>query len=59
MSQPLMPKAVAVWLVDNTSLTFDQIAAFHKNAKPPVIRHCQSGKNVLLRLLGWCETTLN
>ena len=23
-----MPKAVAVWLVDNTSLTFDQIAAF-------------------------------
>jgi len=28
MSQPLMPKAVAVWLVDNTSLTFDQIAAF-------------------------------
>jgi len=28
MSQPLMPKAVAVWLVDNTSLTFDQISAF-------------------------------
>lgn len=28
MSQPLMPKAVAVWLVDNTSLTFDQIAQF-------------------------------
>ena len=28
MSQPLMPKAVAVWLVDNTSLTFDQIADF-------------------------------
>lgn len=28
MSQPLMPKAVAVWLVDNTSLTFEQIAAF-------------------------------
>lgn len=25
---PLMPKATAVWLVDNTSLTFDQIAAF-------------------------------
>ena len=24
----LMPKATAVWLVDNTSLTFDQIAAF-------------------------------
>jgi hypothetical protein len=25
---PLMPKATAVWLVDNTSLTFDQIANF-------------------------------
>lgn len=28
MAQPLMPKATAVWLVDNTTLTFDQIAAF-------------------------------
>lgn len=28
MTAPLMPKATAVWLVDNTSLTFDQIAAF-------------------------------
>ncbi|MEN8722656.1 MAG: cell cycle transcriptional regulator TrcR [Alphaproteobacteria bacterium] len=28
MSKPLMPKATAVWLVDNTSLTFDQIADF-------------------------------
>ena len=29
MSQgPLMPKATAVWLVDNTSLSFEQIAAF-------------------------------
>ena len=26
--KPLMPKATAVWLVDSTSLTFDQIAAF-------------------------------
>ncbi len=25
---PLLPKATAVWLVDNTSLTFDQIADF-------------------------------
>ena len=24
----LMPKATAAWLVDNTSLTFDQIADF-------------------------------
>src|SRR5215208_6660140 len=28
MTQILMPKATAVWLVDNTSLTFEQIAAF-------------------------------
>ena len=28
MAHPLMPKATAVWLVDNTTLTFDQIAAF-------------------------------
>ena len=25
---PLMPKATAVWLVENTTLTFDQIAEF-------------------------------
>jgi uncharacterized protein len=28
MDRPLMPKATAVWLVDNTSLTFEQIADF-------------------------------
>jgi len=28
MTKPLMPKATAVWLVDNTALTFDQIADF-------------------------------
>ena len=27
---PLMPKATAVWLVENTSLTFDQVAEFCK-----------------------------
>ncbi len=27
-SKPIMPKATAVWLVDNTLLTFDQIAEF-------------------------------
>src|ERR1700687_1768445 len=29
-SPPLMPKATAVWLVENTSLSFDQIADFCK-----------------------------
>ena len=28
MALPLMPKATAVWLVENTALTFEQIAAF-------------------------------
>ena len=28
MSLPIMPKATAVWLVENTALTFDQIADF-------------------------------
>ena len=27
---PLMPKATAVWLLDNTSLSFDQVADFCK-----------------------------
>jgi hypothetical protein len=28
MDKPLMPKATAVWLIENTSLTFEQIAEF-------------------------------
>jgi hypothetical protein len=28
MTLPLMPKATAVWLVENTALTFEQVAAF-------------------------------
>jgi hypothetical protein len=28
MNAPLMPKATAVWLIENTTLTFDQIAGF-------------------------------
>lgn len=28
MNLPLMPKATAIWLIENTSLTFDQIAEF-------------------------------
>src|SRR5438094_2655476 len=30
VSQPLMPKATAVWLVENTALSFEQIADFCK-----------------------------
>ena len=28
MKKPLMPKATAIWLIENTSLSFDQIANF-------------------------------
>ena len=28
MAKPLMPKATAVWLIENTALTFDQIAEY-------------------------------
>lgn len=28
MSKPLMPKATAIWLIENTTLTFNQIANF-------------------------------
>tara|TARA_A100001015_G_C15041234_1_gene739777 strand:+ start:1693 stop:2115 length:423 start_codon:yes stop_codon:yes gene_type:complete len=28
MNSPLMPKSTAVWLIDNTALTFEQIAKF-------------------------------
>lgn len=28
MSKPIMPKATALWLIDHTKLTFDQIAEF-------------------------------
>ena len=28
MNSPLMPKATAVWLIENTTLTFKQIADF-------------------------------
>ena len=30
MSAPLMPKATAIWLIENTALTFDQISDFCK-----------------------------
>ena len=30
MNSPLMPKSTAVWLIENTSLTFEQISKFYK-----------------------------
>jgi hypothetical protein len=41
-TQPLMPKATAVWLVDNTGLSFEQIAAFC-NLHPLEVRSIADG----------------
>ena len=35
MTQPLMPKATAVWLIENTALTFEQVAEFISKLKAP------------------------
>jgi hypothetical protein len=43
---PLMPKATAVWLVDNTSLTFDQIADFCK-LHPLEVKAIADGESAL------------
>jgi len=32
---PLMPKATAVWLVDNTALTFDQVKSEFDSTPAP------------------------
>ena len=39
---PLMPKATAVWLVDNTSLTFEQSAEFCQNILLPFDNGCHN-----------------
>src|SRR4026209_766690 len=39
---PLMPKATAVWLLDNTALSFDQIAEFCK-LHPLVVKAIADG----------------
>jgi hypothetical protein len=41
-TQPLMPKATAVWLVDNTALSFEQIATFC-NLHPLEVRSIADG----------------
>ena len=43
---PLMPKATAVWLVDNTSLSFDQIADFCK-LHPLEVKAIADGESAL------------
>jgi hypothetical protein len=43
---PLMPKATAVWLVDNTSLSFEQIAEFCK-LHPLEVKAIADGESAL------------
>jgi hypothetical protein len=43
-NQLLMPKATAVWLVDNTGLTFEQIAQFC-NLHPLEVRAIADGES--------------
>ncbi len=51
MTQVLMPKATAVWLVENTTLTFDQISAFTGEQtlalrSPPLPYPARHGKSI-------------
>ena len=46
MSTPLMPKATAVWLVENTALSFDQIADFCK-LHPLEVKAIADGESAL------------
>ncbi len=47
MPQVLMPTATAVWLVENTTLTFDQISAF-TGLHPLEIQAIASGRSCRL-----------
>ena len=53
---PLMPMATAVWLVENTSLTFKQIADFCKMHEVEIqgIADGEVGK-VLLDIIQLCQ----
>ena len=50
---PLMPVATAIWLVDNTSLTFKQIADFCKMHEVEIrsIADGEVGKGIVLSLI--------
>ena len=45
-TMPLMPKATAVWLVENTSLSFEQIADFCK-LHPLEVKAIADGESAL------------
>lgn len=51
MAQPLMPKATAVWLIENTTLSFDQVAAFC--ALHPLEVQAIADGEVAIGIVGW------
>ena len=55
MAQLLMPKATAVWLIENTALTFEQIAAFC-NLHPLEVQGIADGE-VAVGIVGLDPTT--
>jgi hypothetical protein len=70
MAQPLMPHATAAWLVDNTSLSFSQIAEFcglhvsKRQDKPDgiawIIRnHPEVSDGQISKLIGTTRTTIS
>ena len=62
MAHPLMPKATAVWLIDNTTLTFKQISDFcglHELEDLQQVRSTRASSSLLEQwLIGfcWCST---
>ncbi|MGQ0672311.1 MAG: DUF1013 domain-containing protein [Hyphomicrobium sp.] len=57
--KPLMPKATAVWLVENTSLTFEQIAAFCQMHLLEVKSIADGDENVIKAIKGHDPVTSN
>lgn len=51
LSKPLMPKATAMWLIENTTLTFAQIAAFCglHDIEVDVLANAESGRGITPR----------
>jgi len=50
MSKPIMARATAVWLVDNTTLTFKQIADFVQMHE---LFKCTNSKCKALQMVMW------
>jgi len=58
MTQILMPKATAVWLIENTALITRLIRRKRKAARARAIHRSHADKTGLMRLLGLCAIIL-